>query len=373
MNTKQKHITMGRLVEEYLDKIKAGEKISINNWAELHKKEAPKEELKEQLRMGVLLTKVGESPYPRPELTDQQRQRIKKNTLDYYDKQQPVIAKKTKANEYLSDAADAFAKQDYKATRELLNKAIGIHLELKNDVWLGFEYSILGVLGILEGDFDSAIENFEKSNGFYRKTSEIKARIGVLGHLGMLYLTLNKLDQAEKSFGETLELAAEIDLPGAIMSALNNLGLIELARGRSLPAFELFQKTLTLAQEQKDKETQAIAYGNMAEASENGRAHKTAIELYHKSLALARAGKYYRLIAQSAARLGALYVSHNKVDESSQLLNEAVSAADQLRGASAEPTAVKFRRTLGSFGMPSNEEVLVDFRKRIKEEQTVMA
>ncbi|MBI5778614.1 MAG: tetratricopeptide repeat protein [Planctomycetes bacterium] len=372
MNTKQKYITMGRLVEEYLDKVKQGEKISINDWAELHKKEAPKEELKEQLRMGVLLTKVGESPYPRPELTNEQRQRIKKNTLDYYDKQQPLMAQKTKANQYLSDAADAFGKQDYKTTRDLLNKATEIHLEVKNDVWLGFEYSIFGVLGILEGDFDSAIENFEKSNGFYQKTSEIKARIGVLGHLGMVYLTLNKLDQSEKSFSEMLQPAAEIDLPGAIMTALNNLGLIELARGRSLEAFELFQKTLTLAQEHKDKETQAIAYGNMAEAAENGRGHKTAIELYHKSLTLSRGGKYHRLIAGAAARLGALYASHNKLDEASQLFNEAASAIDQLRGASTEPTAVKFRRTLGSFGMPSTEEVLTDFRRRIKEEQTVM-
>ncbi|MBI4712391.1 MAG: tetratricopeptide repeat protein, partial [Planctomycetes bacterium] len=177
----------------------------------------------------------------------------------------------------------------------------------------------------------------------------------------------------EECLNQTLKLAEEIKLPEVIMSALNNLGLIELARGRYLAGFELFQKALVLAQAQNDNETQAIAYSNMAESAENGRGHKTAIELYHKSLTLSREGKHYNLISQSAARLGALYASHNKWDEASQLFNEAAGAVDQIRGASTEPTAVKFRRTLGSLGMPSTEEVLTDFRRRIKEEQTVMA
>ncbi|HLD35960.1 MAG TPA: tetratricopeptide repeat protein [Planctomycetota bacterium] len=373
MSDKKKHIALGRLVDEYLVKVKAGEKISINDWAELHKKEAPKEELKEQLRMGVLLTKVGETARPKPELTEQQRARIKANVLKYYDEESPKWPEAQSANEYLSDAADTFGKGDYAKTKELLNKAMPIHQKHGNFAWLGFEYSIFGVIAILEDNFDSAIENFHKSDGLYQKTGETKARVGVLGHLGMLYFTQNKFDQSEKAYKETLKLAEEINLPGAIMTALNNLGLIELAWGKNLAGFELFQKTLVMAQAQNDKETQAIAYGNMAEASENGRAHKTAIELYHKSLTLSREGKYYRLIAQSAARLGALYASHNKLDEASQLFNEAANAVDQLRGASTEPTAVKFRRSLGSFGMPSTEEVLTDFRRRIKEEQMVTA
>jgi len=378
MNTKQKYVTLGKLVDEFLLKVKSGEKISINDWAELHKKEVPKEELKEQLRMGVLLTKVGEGARPRPTLTDEQRQKIKKNVLDYYDEQQPVIAQKTKANDYLSQAADTFGKQDYKTTCELLNKAIEIHQELQDNVWLGFEYSILGVIGILEDNFDSAIENFQKSEMLYQKTrltdgqaDQTKARAGVLGHLGILYLTQNKLDEAEKSFREALRLSEEIKLTEVIMSVTINLGVIELARGKYLVSFELFQKGFSIAQEKGDRETMAIAYGNMAEASEGGRAHKTAIELYHKSLTLSREDKYYNLIAQTAARLGALYASHNKWEEASQLFNEATNAVDQIRDASTQQTAVKFRRTLGSYGMPSTEEVLSDFRRRIKEEQMV--
>lgn len=374
MSNKTKHIALGRLVDEYLVKVKAGEKISINDWAELHKKEAPKSELKEQLRMGVLLTKVGESARtgPRPELTDQQRARIKENVLKYYEEESPKWKEAQLANDHLSQAADAFGKSDYARTKELLNKAMPIHERHENYVWLGFEYSILAVIAILEDDFDLAIENFHKSEGLYQKTGQAKARAGVLGHLGMTYFVLNKFDQSEKALKEALKAAEEIKLTEVMMSAFNELGLIELVRGRYLEAFELFQKTLILAQAKDDKETQAIAYSNMAEAAENGRSHKTAIELYHKSLALARAGRHYDLINQTAARLGALYASHNKWDEASQCYNEAVSAVDQIRGASTDQSAVKFRRTLGSFGMLSTEEVLTDFRRRIKEEKMVM-
>ncbi len=154
-----------------------------------------------------------------------------------------------------------------------------------------------------------------------------------------------------------------------MMSATINLGVIELARGRYLGSFELSQKGLAMAQEKNDQETMAIAYSNMAEAAEGGRRHKTAMEFYHKSLTLSREGKYYKLIAQSAARLGALYASHNKWEEASQCYNEATNAGDQIRGASTQPGAVKFRRALGATGLPSAEEVLADFRRRIKEEQ----
>jgi tetratricopeptide (TPR) repeat protein len=380
MKQKEKYVKLGKLVDEYLVKLSSGEKISINDWAELHKKDlsagqagVSKSELMEQLRMGVLLTRVGETARSQPTLSDQQRQSIKKNVLDYYDNESPKWKETQSANQYLSDAADAFGRQDYKTAKELLNQAIEIHQELKNDVWLGFEHSILGIIAIAEDNFDAAIGYFQKAEGFYRETDQRKARAGVLGHLGMVGLSLNKLDLAEESFKEALKLANEIALTEVTMSAVNNLGLIELARGRYLAAFELFQKTLAIAQEQNDKETQAIAYANMAEASENGRAHKTAIELYHKSLALSREGKYSQLAAGTAARLGALYASHNKWEEASQLFNEASSAVDRVRGASTEPAAVKFRRALGSLGMPSTEEVLTDFRRRIKEEQTLTA
>ncbi len=79
-NKVDKEIMLGRLVDEFLVKVKAGEKISINDWVKTHP-DVPAEELKEQLRMGVLLTKVGEGARPRPELSDQQHQRIKANLL----------------------------------------------------------------------------------------------------------------------------------------------------------------------------------------------------------------------------------------------------------------------------------------------------
>lgn len=383
----KKEIMLGKLADEYMVKLQAGEKLSVNDWVKAHP-EVPADELRQQLQMGVLLTKVGQTGWTRPTLSDEQRNRIKANTLAYYDevmggkKAESAKADGVPANagnqakqayDLLDQAAKTFGNKDYPATRELLTKAIALHEKLKNNTWLGFEHSILGFMAHLEDKWSEAIDHYKKSGLYYQSAGESKGQVGVLAYLGLVYYQTGDYDHARRPFRQALEIAQKINYNQAVIETAVYLGLIELSQGNYRPSFAYTKQALDTAETMNDKHTMAVAYANMAEAAEEGRGHKTAIELYTKSLELSRAGKFYDLIAQTANRIAALYASHHKWDDAATCANEALAALDELRGASKHPAAVTFRRAMGAVGLQAQDEFLTDFRRRLNESRTQMA
>ena len=274
---------------------------------------------------------------------------------------------KKQAQDYLDQASETFAKNNFVSTRELLDKSVAIHQKSGNNLWLGFEYSIIGFMAHLEDKFSEAIECYKKSSQYYQKAGEIKGQASSLAYLALVYFENEDYDKAWQFFEKAVDLSTKINYLEGMTGSASYLGIIELSRGNHRQSFSWHQKALVSAERLGNKGEMSAAYHNMAEAAQSGRGHKTAIELYHKALAISRAEKNYELIANGAGSLGALYASHNKWDEASMCFNEAANAVDQIKGSSTHPTALKFRRTLGSLGLPSVQEVFSGLRAREKQ------
>ncbi|MBI4712976.1 MAG: tetratricopeptide repeat protein [Planctomycetes bacterium] len=370
MKSEAKEIMLGKLVDEYLLKLKAGQKLSINDWVKQHP-EVPADELRQQLQMGVLLTKVGQTGRPRPTLTAEQRNRIKQNTLAYYDeltggpKAAPRAADNKLAYDYLDKAADTFGKQDYPATRELLTKAITIHQKLDNKVWLGFEHMVLGLMEMAGDNLDRALDYYHKSLDYYLKANESKGAASMAVNIGIVYHYQSETAKGRPYYQQAITLSEKAGLSDILSHALLNLGDIEFKDGNYKACYQLTRRALDEATKAGDKSLMASAYHNLGELAVATGGHKHALEYYHQSLALSRELNDFRMIAQTAGVLGSLYANHLQWPEANQCFNEAASAVDKITGASQHPSAVAFRRTLGGFGLPSTDEILTDFRRRL--------
>ena len=300
---------------------------------------------------------------------------------------------KALARECLAGASETFAKGDYPATRELLDKAIAIHRRFAESgpagrpdptllSWLGFEYSIMGFMAQAEAadektpekadkTLDEALEYYRKAGSYYQEISEKKGVIACLINSAMVFWQKHDFVKARPIYKKVIKLSEEANDDEALATASLNLGVIQLIEGNYRASHLFSQRALEVSRKINNREIMAMAYNNLGEMAAVAGGHKHAMEYYHKSLEVSRETKDYRMIAQTAGALGSLYANHLHWEEASQCYNEAANAVDQLSGASGHPTAVKFRRALGSFGMPSTENVLADFRRRIKEEQMV--
>lgn len=372
----KKEILLGKLADEYLIKVKSGDKLSINDWVKAHP-EVPADELRQQLQMGVLLTKVGETGWTRPTLSAEQRNLIKANTLAYYDQvmnaPKPEKEQTKQAYDYLDKAADTFGKKDYPATRELLTKSIALHEKLKNNTWLGFEYMVMGLMEMAEDNLDRALDYYKKSLDYYTKANETKGAASMAVNIGIVYHHKSESAKGRPYYQQAVDIAEKANLTDILAQALLNLGDLEFKDGNYKACYRLTQRALDEATKSGDKSLMASAYHNLGELAVVTGGHKHAVEYYHQSLALSRELKDFGKIAQTAGVLGSLYANHLKWPEANQCFNEAASAVDHLTGASKHPAAVTFRRAMGSFGLQSQDEILGDFRRRLNESRTQMA
>ena len=128
-------------------------------------------------------------------------------------------------------------------------------------------YRILGNAQQTKGDFDSALQYYERAYHLADKKNYKNMLPALLGNIGIIYLNKGNYPVSLQKFYESLKYAEAANDKLLIRSSLNNIGTIHFYQGKMVEAEKAYQKTLALSKELTDTANMILSYNNLGEVS----------------------------------------------------------------------------------------------------------
>ena len=128
-------------------------------------------------------------------------------------------------------------------------------------------YRILGNAQQTKGDFDSALQYYERAYQLADKKNYKNMLPALLGNIGIIYLNKGNYPVSLQKFYESLKYAEAANDKLLIRSSLNNIGTIHFYQGKMVEAEKAYQKTLALSKELTDTANMILSYNNLGEVS----------------------------------------------------------------------------------------------------------
>jgi len=128
-------------------------------------------------------------------------------------------------------------------------------------------YNILGNALQTKGDFDSALQYYERAYQLADKKNYKNMLPALLGNIGIIYLNKGNYPVSLQKFYESLKYAEAANDKLLIRSSLNNIGTIHFYQGKMDEAEKAYQKTLALSQKLTDTANMILSYNNLGEVS----------------------------------------------------------------------------------------------------------
>lgn len=151
----------------------------------------------------------------------------------------------------------------YEQARELLQQ--GLHIAEMDARPAEMVFCLINLTNILRlaGQYEAALREVQHSLTLARHIEDRQGTIRALHLLGMTYLDLGDIVQAEASLQQSLVEAAQAGNPRVMMSPLNSLGDVMCHKGDYSAAQKIFEECLSLSYDLGDQYNIAIHLNNL--------------------------------------------------------------------------------------------------------------
>lgn len=193
--------------------------------------------------------------------------------------------------------------------------------------------ALLGKLGILYyglGDFARAIRTFEQALTISREIGDRHREAASLDNLSEAYRSLGKAARAIESCEQALIISREIGDQRREGSILGNLGVAYLDLGDVARAIEYYEAALTIAREISDRRREGRHLGNLGLAYRVlGQVHKV-VRYYEAALAIAKEIGDRRREGAWLGNLGGAYHDLGEVEQTVEYYEQALQIAREI-------------------------------------------
>jgi tetratricopeptide (TPR) repeat protein len=188
----------------------------------------------------------------------------------------------------------------------------------------------LGSLYKAKGEWERAIEYYERSLAIQEKVGDEHDTAATLHNLGMVYQDKGKLDTAIEYQERSLAIAEKIGDEYGMSHIFNSLGEIYRVKEEWNKAIEFYGRGLAIGEKLGDEHGMAPIFNNLGIVCQAKGELDRAIECYKHSLAISRKfGDVYG-VANSCYNLGTLYCEQNKHAVALSLFEESLGILDEV-------------------------------------------
>jgi len=230
---------------------------------------------------------------------------------------------------------------DYKQAKDYSQQSLAIAEEFKNSTapseWpdeygIGTALSNLGNISKREGEYDKALDYFQRSLESYKRIDAGNGKystqiIDSLADIGRTYSAKGDYVRAMPYLDRALALARASRTNNRIASVCNSIGILYTNQRDYPQAIEFFRQGLQLANQVNDRFKQASLLLNIAVAYQFQKDFKQAIENFQASLEVARLVNDREILIHVGEGLGAIYKEQGKYADAMQSLDEGLSLA----------------------------------------------
>ena len=238
---------------------------------------------------------------------------------------------------YSSDYTKAkeYSEQSLKVAEEFKGVSGGI-AEWPDEYGLGTALSNLGNISKREGEYDKAVDYFQKSLALYKRIDTGDGKysaqiIDSLADIGRTYSARGDYLRAMPYLDRAMALAKTSRNTNRISSICNSLGILYTNQRDYPKAIEFFQQGLELANEVNDQFKQASTLLNIAVAYQFQQRYDQALENFQKSLGVAKVIDDKEILIHIGEGVGAIYKEQGKYAEAQESLEKSLALANAIK------------------------------------------
>jgi tetratricopeptide (TPR) repeat protein len=146
---------------------------------------------------------------------------------------------------------------------DYLNRSLSLAVQLGNDEEKAKVLQGIGISYGLLNKLDDALRSYQESLAVNRRLGQKNGMAANLAEIAQIQRTLGKPDVALSSFNEALELSREIGDKQGTADTLNNLGTLYHDRSNYDQALKVFKESLQLERDLGDEASQAFRLNNI--------------------------------------------------------------------------------------------------------------
>ena len=196
-------------------------------------------------------------------------------------------------------------------------------------------YKILGNAWQTKGNFDKALEYYNRAYAIAEKIHYMNALPGILGNIGLVYLNQGNYAVALQKFYASLTAAEAVNDKLVIRSSFNNIGTIHFYQGKMDDAEKAYQKTLEISREMSDTSGMITAYNNMGEVNLEQKDPVKALGNLSVAYELATRKNVPDMLVAVTNTLGDSYLRLDSLQKAAGFFETALSLARELGNARA--------------------------------------
>ncbi|MCP4113000.1 MAG: tetratricopeptide repeat protein [Desulfobacteraceae bacterium] len=185
--------------------------------------------------------------------------------------------------------------------------------------------TLKGTLLLKIGQWDKAIEYYEKSLQIQTALGDRQGMANAYGNLGNVYLQKGEWDKAVEYYEKSLQIQTDLDDRQGMANTYGNLGNVYLQKGEWDEAVKFYKKSLHIQTALDDRQGMANTYGNLGSVYRQKGEWDKAVEFYKKSLHIQTALGDRQGMASVMGNLGNVYLQKGEVLKGIDLLEKCLA------------------------------------------------
>jgi len=153
---------------------------------------------------------------------------------------------------------------DMKSAERTAKQGLDSSMKQTDEINQNYFINALGLISLSKGDYDKALEYFEKAFKLFEKSNQEVEKIGVLLNIGELYRKKSDLKNAFKYSFEATTLLSETTPNLIKFSVFNNLGVLYRDNGDIVNAIKNIESALEIAEKIGDLSRKSLCLNNLA-------------------------------------------------------------------------------------------------------------
>lgn len=218
--------------------------------------------------------------------------------------------------------SDLYRTISLDTSRQMLQHAMQLALEIKSKKDIADAYVDLGLLDVRIDSLDRAIINYGNSIHYFKELNEIESLCDVFIIIGNIYFVKGNYPEAMHNYNEALQYTKQINYIEKLPHCYNNLGVVYHSQRDFIQALDYFTTALSLFEDLNDSLNVALLMGNIGSIYLNLNDYDIAKNYYVNAM------KEYDLLKDedgkvlSMLQLAEIYIAKKQPDSALLLLKK---------------------------------------------------
>lgn len=296
-------------------------------------------------------------------INSKEKELSKEEIQEIINKKKQKIADLEKGNEYIKELSDIGLLQleieEYSLAEQNLLTCLKYFKKQKDRLGKASVLGILGTLYFKKGEYEKAIDYYEKAFAIYDELRQQNEKIMCLKGIGNSYLKLNKLNKAAEVLYNCCEACSENNEIYSFLDCIGQLIHIYEKKEDSEILTELYQKALQAFEKINDKKGMITSYFNLGILNKRNQKYQNSLTFFKKGTNVAIDSNYSELILKGLSFVGESLFYLGKIK---QAKDEFIKALDLAEKIGAKNAIRQISILLKSFGL-SDQNIKEDLRK----------